>query len=109
MSQLPNAASALVDDVKVRDYLLNGNNPQNAGKAALFERSGFDPLRWDILADALRAHPLQNEVVRTVPSPHGIKYVVECMIKTPDGRNPCMISVWIIENGRDLARLVTAY
>jgi hypothetical protein len=34
-------------------------------------------------------------------SPHGVKYVVECSLETPDRRNPCLRSVWIIETGQD--------
>ena len=109
MSQLPNAALAHVDDVKVGDYLLNPDNPQNQGKAGQFGQYGFVRDRWQVLADALCKHPTVNPVVRMVASPHGVKYVVECNLETPDQRNPCLRSVWIIEVGQDRPRLVTAY
>ncbi len=109
MSQLPNAALAHVEDVKVRDYLLNPGNLQNQGKAGQFERYGFVRDHWQVLADALCKHPTINPVVRMVSSPHGVKYVVECSLETPDHRNPCLRSVWIIEDGQDRPRLVTAY
>ena len=109
MSVLPNAAIALVEDVKIRDYLLNPGNPQNQGKAGQFGRFGFTRMGWAVLAGALGRHPVQNQVVKITRSQHGAKYVVECTLMTPDGRNPCLRSVWIIENGQSRPRLVTAY
>jgi len=109
VSQLPNAALAHVEDVKVRDYLLNPGNLQNQGKAGQFGQYGFVRDHWQVLADALCKHPAINPVVRIAASPHGVKYVVECSLETPDRRNPCLRSVWIIETGQDRPRLVTAY
>jgi hypothetical protein len=108
MSRLPAADSALVEDKKVRDYLLNPDNQDNKGEAALFQAFGFTRDAWDILRNTLRAHPLQNEIAETSQSPHGIKYVVQCTARTPDGRNPRITTVWIIEGNRP-PRLVTAY
>jgi uncharacterized protein DUF6883 len=42
-------------------------------------------------------------------SKHGTKYVLECAMDTPDGNNPCVRSVWIMEAGQNSPRLVTAY
>jgi hypothetical protein len=109
VSKLPGLAAIQVDDVKVRDYLLNPHNPQNGGKSGLFTRLGFSRERWAELAQALRQHPVVNDVVSTVESSHGVKYVVECALHTPDGRNPCLRSVWIMQPGRAGPRLVTAY
>jgi len=41
VSQLPNAALAHVEDVKVRDYLLNPGNLPNQGKAGQFGQYGL--------------------------------------------------------------------
>jgi hypothetical protein len=109
MTHLPHAATARVAEEKVRDYLLNPDNPQNRGKAAKFTSFGFTRGGWRFLAGALRAHPVVNMVVETARSPHGVKYVVECSLQTPDARNPCIRSVWIIDLGESLPRLVTAY
>ncbi len=50
MSKLPGLLAIQVDDVKVRDSLLNADNPQNSGKAGLFTRFGFSRERWAELA-----------------------------------------------------------
>jgi hypothetical protein len=109
VSKLPGLPAIQVDDVKVRDYLLNPENPQNSGKAGLFTRFGFSRERWAELAESLGRHPVFNDVISTVSSSHGVKYVVQCALQTPDGRNPCLRSVWIVQPGRPGPRLVTAY
>ncbi len=109
MSKLPGLLAIPVDDVKVRDSLLNADNPQNSGKAGLFTRFGFSRERWAELAQALGRHPVVNDVVSIASSSHGVKYVVQCALQTPDGRNPCLRSVWIVQPGRPGPRLVTAY
>ena len=109
MTSLPNAAEAIVDAVKVRDYLLNPGNLQNRGKAGQFGKYGFRRDDWQVLADALLAHAVVNNVVRTASSPHGVKYVVQCSLETPDRRNPCLRSVWFLNAGGQRPRLVTAY
>ncbi|WP_353216318.1 DUF6883 domain-containing protein [Sandarakinorhabdus sp.] len=42
-------------------------------------------------------------------NPHGRKFVVHCNMPSPDARNPCITSVWIIDANGDRPRLVTAY
>lgn len=109
MSHLPDAASASIDDAKTRDYLLNPCNPQNRGKAGLFGAFGFTREGWRVLAASLLQHPMENEAVEVAPSVHGVKWVVRCSLRTPDGRNPCLTSVWIVDAGRERPWFVTAY
>jgi len=109
VSHLPDAASASIDDAKTRDYLLNPCNPQNRGKAGLFGAFGFTREGWRVLAASLLQHPMENEAVEVAPSVHGVKWVVRCSLRTPDGRNPCLTSVWIVDAGQERPRFVTAY
>ncbi len=107
--KLPNAGAAVVDRLKITGYLLNPLNAQNQGKARQFGQFGFLASDWQALATALAEHPVINDVSETERSPYGIKYVVECHLTTPDGRNPCLRSVWMVDNGQSTPRLVTAY
>lgn len=100
---------AVVADAKVRDYLLDRSNAQNGGKAALFGQFGFVRDDWPVLALALSQHAVDNEVVAESVSAHGVKYVVRCNLDSPDGRNPCLTSVWIVDADGRIPRLVTAY
>jgi hypothetical protein len=105
--KLPSGAE--VAPAKVRDYLLNPDNSQNRGKSTLFTAFGFRRDDWQELAAALQRHSIDNDIIETSVSPHSTKHVVRCQLMTPDGRNPCLTTVWIIDTGATLARLVTAY
>lgn len=105
--QLPSLQLAIAEERKLRDYLLSESRTE--GKAAFFVKFGFAAADWEILREALLLHASTNEVASAIRSPHGVKYIVEGALHTPDGRNPEVRAVWIIENGTVGPRLVTAY
>ena len=106
---LPNARSASIADAKVRDYLLHASHPNNGGKADFFTRFGFSRTRWIELRDALLEHARANLVEQVQRSPYGTRYRVRCDLQTPDGRNPCIKTVWVIDATAANPTLVTAY
>lgn len=106
---LPNVAGAIVAHNKVHAYLLDPDHPGNGGKAAFFAAFGFARPAWTALLEALRAHPRVNPVALIQPNPYGTRYVVRCSLASPDGRNPCITTVWIIDHGDPFPRLVTAF
>jgi hypothetical protein len=108
MTTLPNVSGAVVASEKVQAFLLNQNNAGNKGRARFFALFGFSAARWDALRDALRAHVVANQVVETETTVHGTTYTVRCGLRSPDGRNPCIFTIWIIETD-GLPRLVTAF
>lgn len=99
----------LIQRNKVTGYLLNSGHPEGSGKAKFFVAHGFETLIPDALSSAIHAHAEINDVCETTASPYGTKRTVRCSIPTPDGRNPCILAVWIQENGQTEQRLVTAY
>lgn len=103
------AGPRFVEDAKVRGYLLNEAHEDGGPKARFFISFGFSVADPDSLLNALWAHPERNELVKSEATRFGIKSVVECSVVTPDGRNPCIRSVWIKYPGTDVQRLVTAY
>lgn len=105
---LPHADRCRVEPEKILGYLLNVSHPQGWAKAQFFLARGFTRENWADLADALKRHGFENLVAETTNSPHGTKYLVTCHIATPDGRNPCIRTVWIDE-GDQQPRLVTAH
>ena len=107
--KLPNAETAVVERGKIVDYLLNAAHPDNGGKAAFFEGLGFRRGEPETLAKALRELARQAEVTRTATSPHGRKYVIVGQIKSPIGKAADVQTIWIVDKGLDMARLVTAY
>lgn len=108
-ASLPDAHSASVADTKVRDYLLNANHPNNGGKAGFFTRFGFSNARWVELRDALLEHARANPVEQVQQSPYGTRYRVRCNLQSPDGRNPCVKTVWVVDPSTRNPALVTAY
>ena len=110
MSQLPGVANATLDDAKITKYLLDpSHSTQAVGKSRFFTDHGFSPATWGDLKKALLDHPQLNSVSATASTRFGEKYEVSCSLITPDGRNPCVISVWIIEPPDPDPRFVTAY
>lgn len=93
---------------KVRKYLLNLSHPDGGPKAKFFISRGFSEADWQILACALELHPIENNVQSTEANAFGAKFLVRCKLRTPDGRNPCVLTVWMID-GPGAARFVTAY
>lgn len=107
--RLPNAARSIVEESKVVDYLLSAHHPDGRAKAAFFAAFGFRAQRWRNFARALRAHGASGEVSGMSESGYGTRYSVDGVIETPDGRNPQVRTVWIVDSQRRAPRLVTAY
>jgi hypothetical protein len=107
--KLPNADSAVVAQAKVRDYLLNPAHPDNGGNAAFFIALGFRVEDWDALAAALRELANRFEVAETFESIHGRKYTLVGPLQSPSGRLPVVRTIWIVDRGEEIPRLVTAY
>ena len=45
----------------------------------------------------------------TVDSAYGTRYAVDGPLETPDGRNPLVRTVWIVDKGSARPRLITAH
>ncbi len=107
--KLPNASRAVIDESKVVRYLLSALHPDGRSKATFFASFGFRLQRWDALAQALRDHGNNGEVAVATRSDYGARYTVDGIIETPDGRDPRVRTVWIVDREGDAPRLVTAY
>ena len=106
---LPNAENVEIAREKLTDYLLNPLHADGASKAAFYLVLGFTVEKWEVLANALREVAAAYPVAKVSSSPHGTKYVVDGVLKTPCGKTPVVRTVWIIDHGADTPRLVTAY
>ncbi len=105
--RLPQCDQLNVEVDKVRAYLLNREHAEGGSKAKFFINRGFAPDEPAVMIEALLTHGQNQPVVETNDTKFGKKFVVQCQIETPDGRNPCIVSVWIVE-GEAPPRLVTA-
>jgi hypothetical protein len=107
--RVPNHDRAIVERSKIVDYLLNPIHPDNGGKASFFTNLGFSVNEPDILAAAFSELVSSISASSVVESAHGQKYVVDGQIKTPSRRWPSVRTIWIVDRGAELPRLVTAY
>lgn len=107
--KMPRAALLVVDERKITEYLLNPAHPDNSGKAAFFLSLDFNGQDWRLLAASLRKLAETGTVFPSLNSSHGRKYIVDGRIETPSGKTPKVRSVWIVDCGFDMLRLVTAY
>jgi filamentous hemagglutinin len=97
-----------VDQRKILDYLLNPRSATGAAKSRFFQAGGFTREAWQALHAALVAHALTAALQEVdASSPYGEKQVFRCNISTPDGRDPCIRTVWQKRDGDFW--LVTAY
>ena len=107
--KLPNVESANVPERKITHYLLNPAHPAGGSKAAFFLRFGFTVAEWARLADALRQHARENDVVLVEETPHGTRHVVEGLLTAPDGRRLNVRAAWYIHPGSSAPQFVTAH
>ena len=106
---LPNADRAEVELRKLTDYLLSTEHPRGKSKAKFFMGFGFSSTRLELFSQALKKHGATQPVVEKKMSEFGEKFVLECTCETPDNRNPCIRSVWILEGEDKVPRFVTAH
>ncbi len=107
--KIPNVANAIVETKKITRYLLNLEHDDGESKARFFLGHGFTRRGWRRLAGALRQHARLHEVVEFETVIYGVKYTVIGPMQLPDGTVRDVLSCWIIDNGSDAPRLVTAY
>ena len=105
---LPDDVTILVQERKVRDYLLSSTHPIGRLKAVFFGTLGFDSDKPAELVKALEAHGLAGDVVDRQSTGYGTKYVVEGSVRGPVG-TARLRSVWIAAESGGILRLVTAY
>lgn len=106
---LPNAARAYVPEEKLLNYLLSSTHPRGKSKADFFIRYGFTAANWMELAAALVRLAMENEVAQTGTSRYGTRYVIDGVLRAPNGSVLNVRSVWFITNGEDAPRFTTAH
>jgi hypothetical protein len=107
--KLPFGERACVSPSKATDYLLSRTHPVGRGKARTFLAVGFNETNPSELEEALLSLAHTEDVSGVERSVHGTKYVIDGEIETPSGRRLSVRTVWIIEPGTQVPRLVTAY
>lgn len=107
--KLPGADRAVVDEPKVRDYLISESHPVGRFKATFFRALGYSTTGWERLAMDLRIHAIANEATPTEVNEYGQKYEIRGTLAGPTGRTAALVAVWIVLRGEDVPRFVTAF
>jgi hypothetical protein len=106
---LPNAERAVVDDAKVRDYLLSPTHPVGRFKSVFFIALGFSVDRWEVLRDALLELARTLDATPGQPSPFGSKFEIRATLQGPSGRQAEVVTVWMVSNDRDFPHFITSH
>ena len=106
---LPNYQHAFIDPSKVRDYLLSPSHPIGRFKASVFSALGYTQENWQQLRDDLFRLAQTGIVSPGQPSSFGQTFEVGGNLVGPSGRTGPFITVWMVRNGEDIPRFVTAF
>ena len=107
--KLPNLENAVVSKAKVLDYLLAYTSKSARAKAGFFSRFGFTREDWRTLQLALLKHCQMHDVESLETDTYGERYTIVGEIECPDKRTPTIKAVWMVDEGQDVPRLITAY
>lgn len=107
--KLPNGELAIVEDAKVRDYLLSTYHPIGRFKARVFNAVGYRLDTWQRLRDDLiaLAQVVDADLVQT--SQFGQRWVGAGQLRGPAGLLLPIVTVWLIPSEGSPPRLITAY
>lgn len=105
---LPNAQGAIIDEAKLRGYLLSDVHPVGRFKARFFAALGFTEANWGEFSAALRAQHLTEPATPGTAAAFGQAYTIRAILKGPTGA-ALVTSVWFLPTGDDASRFVTAY
>ena len=107
--RIPNADRAIIGPEKLRDYLLNVAHRRGATKAKLLLGLGYDAENYQRLEMDLRKQHLILDATLEQNSTYGARHSIVAPIRTPIGRMVTFCSVWQIDTGTDVPRLITMY
>ena len=106
---LPNHANAFISRKKLSGYILSPTHPVGRFKARFFAAHGLTQENAEELESQLRQIAARGDLIETLKTPYGTKYIVDGSINTPTGRLLAIRTVWIIANSADAPTFVTAY
>jgi hypothetical protein len=106
--ELPNRALAVITEEKLTDYLLNTRHKRGGTKARLLEQFGYTVLNWRQLEADIRSC-LGTEVDFMRTTEYGARYEIRMTLQTPLGVPLTVRTIWQIDDGTDVPRLITLY
>jgi hypothetical protein len=106
--QLPNRTLAVIAPDKLTDYLLNLQHKRGGSKARLLAQFGYTVQDWRRLEADIR-RGLKAEVALERPTDYGRRYAIRMTLQTPSGEPLTVRTIWQIDIGTEVPRLLTLY
>ena len=105
--KLPNREGAIIAPAKLTEYLLNVEHWRGGTKARLLVQFGYSANNWQQLEADIRQYHLEADVDVIRVTPYGERYEISASLQTPSGESLHVRTVWQIDLGQDLPRLIT--
>lgn len=106
---LPNPENAFIRPEKLSEYLLSESHSSGRSKARYLRAVGFNETNVELLRGGLIRIAQSSEVVNTVTTSHGEKFIIDGELLAPNGNLIRLRTIWIIDTGQTWPRFVTAY
>lgn len=106
--QLPNRTLAVIAPDKLTNYLLNLRHKRGGTKARLLAQFGYTVQDWRRLEADIR-RGLETEVTLMRPTDYGMRYEIRMTLQTPCGEPLTVRTIWQIDAGTEVPRLITLY
>jgi hypothetical protein len=109
MMEFPNRENAYIPLSKLKDYLLSETHLVGKSKAKFLRSAGFNEMNIDMLIQGLISIAHSGDIKEVLSSTHGVKYVIDGLLRTPAGGSIEMRTIWITDKGQVRPCFVTAY
>ncbi len=107
--RLPNAGSAIIDHMKLRDYCLSKDHPRGKHKARVFERVlGLTAEDTEELITQIRSRIRETACEEGEGDEYGQRYTVDVEIER-NAVTAFVRTAWIIRRGEIQPRLTSCY
>jgi hypothetical protein len=106
--QLPNRVLSIIAQEKLTEYVLNSRHKRGGTKARLLAQFGYTVQNWRRFEADIR-HGLDAEVDLVRPTEYGMRYEIRMVLQTPLGVPLTVRTIWQIDDGREVPRLITLY
>ena len=107
-NRIPNSLLAVTDHNKIQWYLLNSKHPRGKEKAKVFiSVLGYHYENWGTFSDQIFDKLQTSEISKYEVTQYGTRYKVPMRIDGLKGKNMVINTVWQVDNGTDVPRLIT--
>ena len=107
--KLPNRDRAVINAGKLRGCVLDTEHKRGGTKARLLARFGYHRDQWRQLEADIRERHVEADVHVVRSSPYGVRYEIRAPLRTPVGRELMVRTIWQIDEGTDVPRLITLF